>query len=282
MKKLMIALLGAAIAACSSKPTETKTSEAPAPWDKPAASAPKTEAPPEPAAAPVAPAASPEKNPMTELNAALKAGNDEQIQKSAQQYLVQVPSDAKALNALAMSQYKKGRFDFALYLLGKAVAAEPGGSELYSNIGLVELAKGNRRAAIQNFRRAIELDSNNGIAAANLGSIYVQERDYIKAAVVLEMAHRRGMRDLKILSNYGVALAHSGHPEKANDLYQVALKEQPNNKEVLLNASILLIDHLNKPKEGLDLLSRLKFLGPSPESKARIIALENKAKAGVK
>ena len=60
------------------------------------------------------------------------------------------------------------------------------------------------------------------------------------------------------------------------------MKEQNNNREILLNYAILLIDHLNKFKEGVDVLSRLKFVGPPSESRNRIIALENKAKAGLK
>lgn len=285
MRTKLVSLLAVAgvLAACSSKPAETKTSgEAPAPWDKaPAAPAPAPTPAPvaKPQPAPAAPAAPKETD---ELGAALKSGDDAQIQKAAQTYLMQVPNDVRSLNSLAMVQYKKGRFDFASYLLGRAIAADAQRSELYSNMGLVELAKHNRRAAVKNFRRAIELDANDTVAAANLGAIYVQEKDYIKAAVVLEMAAKKGSKDLKVLNNYGVALAHSGHPEQAYDLYQAALKDQPHQKEVLLNASIVLIDQLNKPKEGLDLLNRLKFLGVPPEAKTRIIALENKAKAGVK
>lgn len=284
MRTKLISLFAVAglLAACSSKPAETKT-EAAAPWDKEVSRPAPAPAPvAKPAPAPAAPAPAAPKEPSDELGAALKSGDDTQIQRAAQTYLMQVPNDVRSLNALAMVQYKKGRFDFAAYLLGRAIAADGQRSELYSNLGLVELAKHNRRSAVQNFRRAIELDANDTVAAANLGAIYVQEKDYIKAAVVLEMAAKKGSKDLKVLNNYGVALAHAGHPEQAYELYQTALKDQPHQKEVLLNASIVLIDQLNKPKEGLDLLNRLKFLGVPPEAKTRIIALENKAKAGVK
>ena len=44
---------------------------------------------------------------------------------------------------------------------------------------------------------------------------------------------------------------------------------------------ILLIDHMNKSADGLDLLDKLKFLGPSAEARNIINGLENRAKAGL-
>ncbi len=215
------------------------------------------------------------------LNDAIKQQNDDAIQKVAGEILTQNSKDLVALNALAMIYYKKSRFDAAAYLLKKAIAAHPESSEAYGNMGLVLLAQNERREAIKSFRRAIEINANNGVAGANLGSIYVQEKDYNKALMALDVAVKNGQRDFKVMNNYAVALSASGKTKEAADIYEKILKENPSQKDVMLNYSILLIEDLNKNKEGLDLLNRLKFVGSSPETREIIKQLENKAKAGL-
>jgi Flp pilus assembly protein TadD len=213
---------------------------------------------------------------------AIKSGNDEQIYRVSGQLLTQNPNDAKALNAMAMYYFKKGKIPAAKYLLSKATVANPNAGEVFSNIGLIHLANNEPRDAIKAFGKALALNPNDGIAAANAGSIYVIEKDYNKAATVLAVAYNNGIRDAKTLNNYAVALTAVGKFDDANAIYTAAIKEQNNNRELLLNHAILLIDHMNKTKEGLETLNRLKFIGPPSESRNRIIALENKAKAGVK
>ncbi len=217
------------------------------------------------------------------INEAVRNQNDDKLFTAATQILTQTPTDVRALNAMAMYNYKKGRFDAAKYLLNKAISVNPRASELYSNLGIVQLALKERREATKSLRRAIELNASDGVAAANLGAIYVQEKDFQKGLMAMEIAYKnKNIRDVKVLNNYGLALAGTRQFEKAAEIYQTALKDGTNNKEVLLNYSILLIEDQAKFTEGLDVLNRLKFVGVSPESRNRINALENKAKAGVK
>jgi len=213
---------------------------------------------------------------------AIKSQNDEQIFRVSGQLLTQNPNDVKAMNAMAMYYFKKGRIDASKYLLNKAISVNANAGEAYSNIGLIHLANNEPREAIKAFRKALDLNSNDSIAAANAGSIYVAEKDYNKAVSVLSVAYNGGVRDAKTMNNYAVALTAVGKFDDANSIYQAAMKEQNNNREILLNYAILLIDHKNKYKEGMDVLNRLKFVGPPSESRNRIIALETKAKAGLK
>ncbi|MBO9667013.1 MAG: tetratricopeptide repeat protein [Bdellovibrio sp.] len=233
--------------------------------------------------------AEPEKKPVviassqySALNATIKNQNDEAIYKAATDILAQSSADPRASNALAMYHYKRGRFDLSRYLLNKAIAASPRTAELYSNLGVVQLAQNERRDAVKSFRKALEINSQEPVAAANLGAIYVQERDYNKAVMVLDIAQKKGIRDTRVLSNYGIALTATGKYDKAKDMYKAALKENDSNREAMLNYAILLIDKMEKYQDGLEVLNRLKFVGGPADSRNRIIALENKAKAGIK
>lgn len=216
------------------------------------------------------------------LNRAVKTQSDDDISKAASRILLQNPKDVRALNALALVNYKKSRFDTALYLLNKAIAQNTNNSEVHSNLGLVYLATNERREAIRAFKRALEINPQDGVAAANLGAIYTQERDFNKAVIALEIAYKRGFRDTKVSNNYALSLVATGKKVEAESIYKTLIKENSSNKEALFNYVVFLVDHEQRYKEAIEYINRLKFVGVPSESRNRIIALENKAKAGLK
>ncbi|MGZ3771742.1 MAG: tetratricopeptide repeat protein [Bdellovibrio sp.] len=295
MKKILMLFAISVLAGCASSPVEdindkpssssetkntptTKVADAPTPVKEESKKAAADEPEPEPPR----PQVPPQPSQYAALNEAIKAQSDDKIYQAATQILAQSASDARALNALAMYHYKRSRFELCRYLLTKALAASPKTGELYSNLGIVQLAQDEKRDAIKSFRKALEINSNDGVAAANLGSIYVQEKDFTKANLVLETAYHRGVRDVRVLNNYAVALVANNKYDKAVDLYKDVLKESSGNKEVLYNYAVLLVDHLGKFEEGLEIINRLKFVGGPADTRNRIIVLENKAKAGLK
>ncbi|MFZ3228698.1 MAG: tetratricopeptide repeat protein [Pseudobdellovibrio sp.] len=215
------------------------------------------------------------------LNESIKSQNNAAIQKSASEILMQNPKDVRGLNALAVVNYKNGRLEAAQYLLNKAILLNSASSELNGNMGLVQLAKGDKKEAVKYFRKAIQLNSKDSISGANLGSVYIEEKDYSKALFALEIPINNGLKDSKILNNYAIALAATGKTKEAADIYEKILKDNSNQREVMLNYAILLIDNMQKNKEGLDLLNRLKFVGAPADSRDTIKNLENKAKAGL-
>jgi Flp pilus assembly protein TadD len=288
MKKFILPLLIVFVAGCSSAPKDSsapEVTETNEPVITDASADEKTPAPPAAApveAAPERPKAPPPQTLYTSLNEAIKAQSDDRIYTAATQILAQSPNDPRALNALAMYQYKKARFDLARYLLSKAIVASPRMAELHSNMGIVQLAQKENRDAVKSFRKALEISSEDPVAASNLGAIYVQEKDYSKALVVLEIAHKKGVRDFRVLNNYAIALTAAKKFDRAAEIYKTVLKDQSSNREVLYNYVVLLIDHMGKYQDGLEALGRLKFVGGPGDTRNRIIALENKAKAGLK
>lgn len=286
MKNLILFSLSLYLVSCASSGPDSTVEEAPSPSEQgqiqvmdaqpsPTATSHEIKREEKVAAPPVA-------NSMYDaLNEAIKSQNDETTQKAASDILMQNPKDIRGLNALAVVYYKKGRYDAAQYLLNKGIGINPGASELYSNLGLVYLAKNERKDAVKMFRKALSANPKDAVAAANLGGIYVQEKDYNKALLALEIPYQKGIKDSKVLNNYAIALTATGKTKEASDIYEKILKENPSQREVMLNYSILLIENLQKNKEGLDLLNRLKFVGAPAEARDTIKNLENKAKAGL-
>lgn len=215
------------------------------------------------------------------LQDAIRGQNADEIIKAAGNVLISYPDDIPALNALAMGHFSKNRFTMAKFFLNKAIKLNPSFSGLHANFGLVLLAQGERREAIQSFKRAVSLNSKDLVASANLGSIYVKEKDYSKALPLLEVVHSSGNKDIKVLNNYGAALSAMGQHKKAEGIFNKVLDQDPSYRQALLNLSILQIVHLKNPKEGSETLNRLKSIDPLPEWRNLIKDLENRVQVSL-
>jgi Flp pilus assembly protein TadD len=216
---------------------------------------------------------------LDELDRAIQKQDDRAIAISARQVLIQSPLDAKALNALALYHFRKGELNAAKVLLNKAIAAHDQISMLYSNLGIILQAQKEDADAIKAYRQALKVDPYNPIAAANVGAYYAQVKDYNKAQAALAVAVEKGQRDWRTLNNYGVTLMALGQYPVAEAQLKRSAELQPQNISVLMNYATLLVDHLGKPAQGLEVINKIRFIGPGPEVRKRISELENKAKS---
>ena len=284
-KILSLSLVGLFLAGCSSAPkTEDAAPVAPQEEVKPATGSKPNSNMIEMKPADVKPVeASPAKPIKYDvLNSAISSKNDERIKNASIEVLQNSPKDLKALNALAMSYLQKGNSEAAIMLLNKMISIESRSSSAHANLGLVYLGRNEKREAIEMFKKALEYDSDNHVAASNLGAIYVQAKDYNKALIALENTVDAGHADESTMSNYAIALSATGKAQDAANIYEKLLSKNNSNKNAMLNLAIVYIDKLNKFDEGLDLINRLKFVGPDLEARQTIKELENKAKAGLK
>lgn len=288
MKKLIVCGASAALllTGCGSSPKESEPS-ASAPAIADSGSADEDHRPPPAAAAVAAPAPVTPKQQeaarglLSGISDAIKSGNDEAVFRSATQVLAQNPNEVRALNAIGVYYYKQRRYLAAEYFFARANKVQAS-SELMNNQALTQWALGEKRDAIRLWKKALDLNPNDGVAAANLGSVYAQEKDYSKARITLENAVKRGVKDQRTLTNYGIAQAAGGQFDSAKLMYEEALKLNGNSHETLLNYAVLLIDHMGKSQEGMRQLDRLRFLNPDETIRKRMIELENKAKTEIK
>lgn len=216
------------------------------------------------------------------LSEAIRSQNDEAIYRLATQILSQNPNDLRAQNSLGVYHYKKGRYLAAQYFFSRALKQNQNLSDLHNNLGLVSLAQKERRQAILSFKKAIELDSGNAAASANIASLYLQNKDYAKALVPLEIALKKSPKDYRLLTNYGLSLAGQSKFSQAKDQYNNALAVNSSGREAIFNLAVLQIEQFKNFQEGLDLLNKLKFLGPLEATRGKINTLENVARAGLK
>jgi len=220
--------------------------------------------------------------PTSGLQEAIRNGSDEGILRSGSEVLGSNPTDPTALNAMGLAELRKGRALAAQYFFDKAIAANPQVSAVHNNLALAFLAQQKEREAIRELRKAVEINPHNFEAAGNLGSLYLGHRDFRRAYVFFEMGFPSSPKDVKWLQSYAITSAWIGKLEQAESLYKQALSQSSSQREVLFNYAIFKVEYAHKYQEGLELIDRIKVLGPTESERNALNLLENRAKAGLK
>jgi|GEM_PF-1758781 len=215
------------------------------------------------------------------LAQAIRSGRSKSITDQASRLLGQTAYDPVALNALALLHLKRGHTGATKLLLNKALERNQNAA-LFNNLGVALLQEGDLVGALANFKRAMKSDPGNTSAVSNLGSLYMKGGDITRATPLLEQAYKSQPSNTALANNYAIALRSSGDLDGASRIYDSILKQDPKNVYALLNEAIILIDFQNKPKDGLTLVYKLKFLETDKKDVVnRANALEKKAKAGL-
>lgn len=194
------------------------------------------------------------------LSQALRTNQAQKVQEEAARVLVANPEDPVVLNALAMWNYRQRKVGAAKLLLLRAIEKGEPRAAILNNYGLTLLAEGDELAAVEQFKKALRLDESHAEANANLGAHYAKGGDWKKALPRLEAAWNSGRQDTTIANNYALALKGEGEFEKARKIFEETMKRNNKDPILLLNFAALLIENLNRPKEGLPLVYRVKFL----------------------
>jgi Flp pilus assembly protein TadD len=194
------------------------------------------------------------------LAQAVRAGQDSQVNIEAAKILGAQPFDAAALNALAMYQMNRGKPGASRLLLMKAVEKTQTSAALYNNLAVAQLQEGDEEAALFNLKKGLRLDEGHVQICANLGAIYLHGGDFAKATPLLDKAYRSLRSQPGVANNYAMSLRAAGRYEDAEKIYSDMIKVHTKDVSLHLNYAILLIDYLKRPKDGLPLVYRVKFL----------------------
>lgn len=216
------------------------------------------------------------------LAQALRMGKSKLVTEQAAKILGANSNDPVALNALSLVYIKKGQTGAAKLLLNRAFEKNPPSAALFNNLGVVLMQENDLPGAINNFKKALKQNPSHQQALGNLGSVYMKGGDVTRALPLLEQSYKSNKNNAGIANNYAVALRQSGDLAGASKLYEDLIKANSKDVEAHLNLAILMIDFMNKPKDGLTLVYKIKFLETEKKDVlARANALEKKAKAAL-
>lgn len=139
---------------------------------------------------------------------------------------------------LGAGYLQQGRLDLAVERLQRALAQNPRLVQAHSTIALAYDRLGDYEQAEMHFRRATELDSNDG-GAANAYAVFLCSRQnrwadaapYFRRAV----ADSRYPTPEAALTNAGVCARSAGDVDAARESFRAALARNPTFRDALLN-----------------------------------------------
>lgn len=219
--------------------------------------------------------------------ATAKRSNDEELLVKAASDLLSIDqNNLLALNTLGLYYFEHGKLGLAKIIFNRALAAHPDNSAaLHNNLGVVYLVENNQRKAITSFKKALEAKPDYRIAAANLGSLYLEYKDYGRAVAPLEAGYKSVKGEIKnggtaheVAGNYALALAGTGNVKKARSIYADITENNPRNPSILLNYAILLVNKAKDTKEAKSVISKLKLITDEAYILQKVDQLENQMK----
>lgn len=224
------------------------------------------------------------------LSDAKASKSEDGIVRAAARILGVDAKNLTALNTLGTFYFEQGKYGLARIILNRAVQAHPDVAAIHNNLGIILLAENKQRLALAEFRKALEIKSDYRVAAANLGSIFLEYKDYERALSPLEAGYRATRSELKsgsstaveVANNYAVALTGIGKYSAAEDIYREIVASTTRSPMVLINFAILLVEKLKNYKEGAKLISKIKFAVDDPKVAKRLEELEEQVSAGDK
>jgi len=120
----------------------------------------------------------------------------------------------------------------------------------WNNLGILCAREGDTDRAIENFRRALEIDQAHSIALLNLGNAYRQKKDWTEAKKVLQRALEMNANDAETNYSLGMVFAQTDDSERAYKFLKNAIALRPAYPEALNNLGVLYL-RSRKPEEAI-------------------------------
>ncbi|MEZ4872180.1 MAG: tetratricopeptide repeat protein [Bdellovibrionales bacterium] len=222
---------------------------------------------------------------LEELVKARKSGQHDKVVEIAGEILSDNSNDLYVLNQLILHYNQKEQFGLAKILVDRALEISKDDKVILNNLGVILVAEENLREAISTFRKSLKSDLGYAYATTNLGSIYLDYKDYSRAKAALEEGYDIVKRSLgkgdeiavEVANNYALALKGLGEYDKANNVFEKIMDENSRVVPVLFNYAILLVENSKKYDDGLKILSRIKVLSNDSNLLKRVSQLEKRA-----
>lgn len=124
--------------------------------------------------------------------------------------------------------------------LEEAARLAPSSSEVWNDLGVVYLRKGQWNEAVPAFTRAVELQPDLGEAWANLGMIAFRDARWEEAEANLARALLTGVSNAQVGFNLGTARVNLNDLEGAEEVFRSNLREWPLHADTYITLAALL------------------------------------------
>lgn len=133
----------------------------------------------------------------------------------AEHVLRRAPRDPGALTLLGNALAGLNDMDGALDRLNAAIQVDPGQASLYSNLGVLQLARGDRQLAEASFKKAVRATPTRGETRVALAHFYRSQGRDAEAEVILKEALAIDPASVQVNSNLAELFMQQGRPLEA-------------------------------------------------------------------
>ena len=178
---------------------------------------------------------------IKELEAALahcKSGRFSEARQHCEKVLSSDPDNAHALHYLGFIEYRTGKIETAIQLMGRSAQIAPSASCL-NNLGLAFEALGHLDSARGAYQQALLLDPKLAGAHNNLGNVCRGQRQLDDALAHFERAIALDPKMAETYSNIGLIYSYQGKLEQAAQYFEKSVSIRPDFAEAYTNLLFL-------------------------------------------
>jgi arylsulfatase A-like enzyme/Flp pilus assembly protein TadD len=155
--------------------------------------------------------------------------------KPAQASAILAPIVARAANADNLNGYgialaDQGRFNEAVQQFRRALELDPNNAPAWQNLGIVALRTNNVGAAQENLSRALALNQRLPLALNTLGVVYARQNDDARAVDAWQRAVALDPKQYDALFNIGLVAGRNGRVEEAKQALNQFVRTAPKSR----------------------------------------------------
>lgn len=177
------------------------------------------------------------------------------------------PANPRGLMGLVETSMAQNKPDQALEMLRAEADKSPNNLDLRLAIGNIAVRAGKYDVALTEFNRVLNaLDKNSkqrGDIYLRIGETYRRKGDDAGAVSVLQKAREVLPDNLMVISTLALTLDHAGRWNEARQMYEAALKLDPNNGIAMNNLAFLMAEHNGDLDDALTKGTKAKQLLPN-------------------
>ena len=151
------------------------------------------------------------------------------------------PNALRAVHNLGAALGRAGRNDEAIVLYEKSIQIDPAQADPYQNLGASMLELGDYERALEYMRQAVRLEPDNHLALGGLGDA-LSELDRLEEAATAYVASLEHYPDERVFTSLGVLRHKQGRFNEAIQLFNTALRYNPEYGLALINMGLVYID----------------------------------------
>lgn len=180
------------------------------------------------------------------------------------------PADVRALTGIADSDMDRKMPDKAIAFLQEEADKAPNRADLRVALGGTAMRAEKYDIAIREYQKAlVQLGTGSrerGDVYQDVGESYRRKGDLDGAIQILLEARKTQSNHVGVVSELALVLDKSGRKPEAREVYEAALKLDPNNAPVLNNLAFLLAETGGNLDEALSKAQRARELQPDLDS----------------